>query len=60
MMKLKALCWKYWIDSENIFRRANHSNRGHVWEMVQTAADTNQYAPGAGQVCKPSNAVDEN
>lgn len=46
------------LDSETPFEEQITGLEGMFGKMVQTTADTNQYAPGAGQG-KPSNAVDE-
>lgn len=46
------------LDSETPFEEQITGLEGMFGKMVQTTADTNQYAPGAGQG-KPSNAIDE-
>jgi hypothetical protein len=46
------------LESETTFEDQITGLEGMFGKMVQTTADANQYAPGAGQG-KPSNAVDE-
>jgi len=46
------------LDSETSFEEQITGLEGMFGKMVQTTADANQYAPGAGQG-KPSNAIDE-
>lgn len=46
------------LDSETPFEEQITGLEGMFGKMVQTTADANQYAPGAGQG-KPSNAIDE-
>lgn len=46
------------LDSETSFEEQITGLEGMFGKMVQTTADGNQYAPGAGQG-KPSNAIDE-